>query len=164
MSSSTIQSQKAVYQQPKLIIAALCWGVLLSASLEITNLEQTFRQSICGPWGCGPPLAALMSWHTFWLIFLAFPFGLLANSYRHMRAFTRGCRLAILAGLLTLVGIGIHEYLTWYQTASDWARPYYVKRYLFVVINLWYVPIVQVILYGIIGDVLSMTMRPRQNR
>ncbi len=46
------------------------WGVSLSGVLRIHFLEDRWGHAICGAWGCGPPLSALVSYHGFWLLFI----------------------------------------------------------------------------------------------
>jgi hypothetical protein len=46
------------------------WGVSLFGILRVHFIEGQWDHALCGAWGCGPPLAALISYHGFWLLFL----------------------------------------------------------------------------------------------
>ena len=46
------------------------WGVSLFGVLRIRFLEDRWDHALCGVWGCGPPLSALVSYHGFWLLFI----------------------------------------------------------------------------------------------
>ena len=46
------------------------WGVSLFGVLRIHFLEDRWGHALCGAWGCGPPLSALVGYHGFWLLFI----------------------------------------------------------------------------------------------
>lgn len=52
------------------LIWVVAWGVSLFGVLRIHLLEARLGHAICGPWGCGPPLAGLISYHGFCLLFV----------------------------------------------------------------------------------------------
>ena len=47
------------------------WSGLLFGSLSVANLPGDWGHGICGPWGCGPPMQALVACHFAWLVVLA---------------------------------------------------------------------------------------------
>ena len=49
------------------------WGVSLLGVLQIQHLPLDAGHSVCGPWGCGPPLPPLIAYHGFWIVLLSLP-------------------------------------------------------------------------------------------
>jgi|GEM_PF-1155245 len=65
------------------IVALILWGAALYGVLQIYRLSGVLPagmtgHTICGPWGCGPPIEALVSYHGFWFVLLL-PIGWLAG-------------------------------------------------------------------------------------
>src|SRR6202034_2817596 len=74
---STILKQDEIfmYRTTIWLLASCAWGVCLKWALLLQYLPaSTFGQhTVCGPWGCGPPLPVLLACHTFWMVLLAPP-------------------------------------------------------------------------------------------
>jgi hypothetical protein len=102
---------------------------------------------LCGPWttaGCGPPLAALIVVHGFWLTMTA---GLTVLAISTCSPVTlRGVGLSLIAaGICGMVGLAIWEM----ATMIDAVRPYAVERYFFLMATLVDVPIIPATLAGL---------------
>jgi len=54
-------------------IGLVVWVAAIYGSLQIHYLEGNFDHAICGPWGCGPPVMALVGCHVFWFLLVAPP-------------------------------------------------------------------------------------------
>ena len=52
------------------VIATVAWGAGIYGVLLLADTETPFSCAMCGPWGCFPPLEALVAWHTGWLMVL----------------------------------------------------------------------------------------------
>ena len=66
------------------------WGLTLAGTLSIASLPGDWGNSICGAWGCGPPLQALVACHASWVVVLI-PAGM---SIRHFFVFSTQRRIA----------------------------------------------------------------------
>lgn len=131
-----------------LVTRIALWGAALAAVLRMSGISLPADHGICGPWGCGPPVGALIACHGFWVILLLPPMVLLSH---HVSAQTRH-RLGLLltlAGIAALSVIGVWEWHHWYAVASAWQRKYLLQRYLFSVATLVDVPVIQVTMVGL---------------
>ena len=54
----------------KLVLGLIGWGLAGYAVLSLGQLPGEFGHSLCGPWGCLPPLQALAAMHLFWALAL----------------------------------------------------------------------------------------------
>lgn len=104
--------------------------------------------SICGPWGCGPPVLALIGWHGFWVVVVAPPV-LALIYYVGDRPLWRMGIAASGAGLLALIAIAVYQAVTWLPLVGEGAATYFVRRCLFVAVTLTDVPIIPVTLAGL---------------
>jgi len=117
------------------------------ASLQLLHVPGDFSHAVCGPWGCGPPLQALVACHSFWGVALLLPAGVFhANaSADRMRWVGRMLTLVSLAGL---VGVAAWQVIDWWPAVSDWQRSYLPQRILFVLATTVEVPLLQGLLFG----------------
>ncbi len=145
----------------RIIPLLLAWGLALFAALQLGNVPVDWGH-VCGPWGCGPPVKALVAWHGFWGILLALPV-LLAIAYWPGRRLQRVGLVLTAAGLLGLAGIAVWQTVDWLPRVSDSYQRYFAARYLFVVATLVDVPIVQLTLAGI-ACWCTGTLRARSKR
>ncbi len=132
----------------KTVVGMLVWAALLYGVVQIGIASEHGGHahggiSVCGPWGCGPPVAALVGWHGFWLLLVAPPIGLLIRTWPSPRLRTLGVAVTVV-GVLTLIGIGL-----WETVALSGHRSYLVQRFLFSVVTLTDVPVMPVTLAGI---------------
>ena len=113
------------------------WGIALFATLQLQFLPSSVLGScsVCGPWGCGPPLSVLLACHAFWMVLIAPPSLIAARRLRPQTACALGLALAS-AAILGLIVVGVWEDATWWPQASEWGRRYVVHRYLFAVVTL----------------------------
>lgn len=141
----------------------LVWGAGMYGVLQLGNVESLNVHGICGPWGCGPPVSALISWHGFWLLLVAPVVGLTLRgcSQTWLR---RGGLAVTSVGLLTLAGMAIWQAVTWLPQVPDGQPTYFVQRYLFTVITLVDVPIMPFTLAGLAMLVGSKLRRSECSR
>ncbi len=133
--------------------ALAAWCGAAFAALRLQDLPYDFGHGICGPWGCGPPLQALVACHGFWLVNLA---ALLWVSHRWLPVDwqRRVANLCLLIAATGLLGVAAHQALHWWPHATQGSRPYVVQRFLFSVASLVDVPLVPLALFGIAGRLL----------
>lgn len=132
------------------VVSFLVWGVALYEVLQFGQGAEHagHTHGICGPWGCGPPIAALVGWHGFWLVLAAPLVGALIRSWSVRRL--RAVGLLLLAcGIIALVGIAIWEAMTWLPRIAAGQPAYFVQRWLFSVVTLTDVPLIPIALAGI---------------
>lgn len=134
----------------RMSLGLMAWGGCLAGALAFANWPGDLGHGICGPWGCGPPLQALIACHAAWLVALAPPAGLLVGS-RNVSVTTR-MRVGIAMTLLpmaVLTCLFAHQLLVWWPQVSQWQRPYFWQRYGFTIATTIDVPVVQVLLIGL---------------
>ncbi len=116
------------------MFVCLGWGAALWGVLQIANLPGDWGH-ICGPWGCGPPIKALVTWHAFWAILLVLP-ALAAIGHLPALWLRRAGLAGILSGLMGLIGIAVRQTVHWLPSVSQSDQQYLVARYLFAVATL----------------------------
>lgn len=124
------------------------WAAVLYGTLRLGNVGGDWGHSICGPWGCGPPVQVLAACHGFWLVFLALPitwfvWHLPANALR------RTGKLLAAIGLLCLIAIVCWETAVWLPQATSFQKQYAVQRYLFAVATLVDLPATEIFMFGV---------------
>ncbi len=122
------------------------WAVALFGSLQVHRWEDLLGHAICGPWGCGPPLSALIGYHGYWFLLLLLPAWLL----KHQLAADTSRRIG--AGLFLVATIGIALLLAvdgWQAWQRESLRPYLVQRMLFRLATFVDFPLVQLGLIGL---------------
>lgn len=142
------------------------WGLTLAGTLSVARWPGNWGHSVCGVWGCGPPLQTLVACHVSWVVVLAPPALYLLSRASQREAFARALSLTSIVVLIlavTLVAIAAaHEYLTWYATASDFQKIYFCRRVGFVLITTVEVPLLEVAgLATIVLTWLHLRCRPK---
>lgn len=127
------------------------WGLALWGALALRDLPGDWGHALCGPWGCGPPLQALLSIHAAWAVLLWAPAFVLPRIYASRSAGMRriGAILAA-AGVGGLVAIAIRESLFAGSSASESAANYLLQRILFVIATSIDAPVVQATIAGFV--------------
>jgi hypothetical protein len=131
-------------------LAAAGWAASLFGVLALQYLPDRFfgEHSVCGPWGCGAPLPALLACHGFWLVLFA-PATIFAARRLGPRAVWRvGAAFVALAGV-GLVSVGVWQALTWWSAVDKSLHQFAGQRYLFVLATLVDVPVLETLLAGV---------------
>lgn len=139
----------------------IVWGLVLTGTLSIAQWPGDWGHSVCGAWGCGPPLQALVACHSSWLVILL-PMTVIAVQRVSERTLQLSAVIVLSFALVVLLGVAIHEYLTWYERASAWQRPFFWRRVGFVILTTVEVPMLQTLALSLL--VLSATTRRHQFR
>ncbi|MEM9701540.1 MAG: hypothetical protein AAF907_03750, partial [Planctomycetota bacterium] len=124
------------------------WGAACYGVVQVAEREGAFGDaSICGPWGCGPPLPAVIAMHGFWLIVAAGVVRLAALFLpaRWLRHVGRALTVIGLLGAIGLAGWGVSEW--WAEVATD-RRQYAGRRLLFELAAHTDLPVLQATLAG----------------
>jgi hypothetical protein len=144
----------------KVVMGLVAWAAGLFGVLQLglVTVHGAHAHGICGPWGCGPPLSALIAWHSFWLLLVAAPTGLLIRFWPADRLRLLGMVLT-LAAVLSLLGVGVWEAATWLPKVPDGQPTYFVQRYLFSVVTLVDLPVIPVGLAGLAAWIAAYTRK-----
>lgn len=128
---------------------SVLWFAGLEGVLQLQNLPPAAfsGHDVCGPWGCGPPLPVLMACHGFWLTLIG-PAAILAVLYLPGKWVWRLGIAMNAAGLCGVAGLAVWEAAVWLPQASALQRQYLGHRYLFALVTLVDVPIIQVLVIG----------------
>lgn len=126
------------------------WAASLAAALSIAQWPGDWGHGICGPWGCGPPLQALVACHLAWFVIVVPPS---VAAHRSARVTPRtlrniGVALCIVAALY-IGAVVIDERMTWWPMASEWQQDYFWHRCGFVLVTTTDLPVVQVLVGGV---------------
>ncbi len=120
------------------------WSAALYGGLCLNELD--LGHSVCGPWGCGPPSAALLAMHTFWLLTLVPAAFVAVRISPGMEWRMIGLGLLTTA-VVAIVMIGVADY---FMFQKDYLSPVYVwQRFLYRLATLSDVPVVQLALAGL---------------
>jgi len=132
----------------KLTTLLLAWAAALWGVLQIASLPGDWGHWICGPWGCGPPVQALVACHGFWTVLIApvVGFSIYVGNSRHRRWWGR---LFFLSGMLGIAAIIVYQVGIWLPEATPYQRPYLVQRCLFILATTVDVPLVPMTLAGL---------------
>jgi hypothetical protein len=132
------------------LLKAGAWAAALFGVLSLQYLPDRFfgEHSVCGPWGCGAPLPALLACHGFWLVLFAPATVYAARQLKPQTVWWLGAGLVSVAGV-GLAGIAVWQAATWWQNVDPSLHRYAVERYLFVLATLVDVPVLETLVGGV---------------
>jgi len=119
------------------------WLLALLGILQVHQFDGLFGHAICGPWGCGPPVSALVGYHGFWFLLLVPLAILLKSSVRSESLRNLGL------GLLLLSGLGVVSLLLLDGLNNSAAERYLLQWCAFRIATFVDVPLVQLGLVGV---------------
>lgn len=127
---------------------AAAWGSALYSVLQIHRFSNLSRHTICGPWGCGPPLESLIACHGFWVVFLALPTAV-ACMRLSPPVLKRAGFAVLLLGLLGIAGIVSWQLVYWLPEVSRTQREHLLERLVFSTATLVELPAFELLLAGL---------------
>jgi hypothetical protein len=142
----------------RIIAGIVVWGVIFLATLSIGQVQADWGHGICGPWGCGPPLQALIACHLSWLVVLL-PLAALIQTTERFTRFVGS--MLITFGLIGIVGIIAYELFTWWPSATELHRRYLWQRLGFSIVTLIDLPVIESIITGCFLYVQAASQRIR---
>ncbi len=135
------------------LVAAIVWLALAFVALSVGAVPYDVGESICGVWGCFPPLPALAAMHLLWCVVLGACVHA-AHRWRPRILFPLGILLASAGGITAavLLGTDLHRWLNQVHESnhSDWLR-----RVGYTLATATDVPIVQSLLASLACLVIS---------
>lgn len=134
----------------RIAIGLIIWGACLVGALSIWAWPGDLGHGICGPWGCGPPLQALIACHLAWFVALVPPAMLLTSS-RHTsgRLLTVSGLVLVMLSATGFLAVLAHQSLVWWPQATQWQQPYFWQRYGFTIVTTIDFPLAQVVVIGV---------------
>jgi hypothetical protein len=131
-------------------VVTLIWlGGALSLLRVGTREGYAESDALCGPWGCLPPTAALVSMHGFWLMVLLLLSGLSIGLLEPKRL-GQVARILISAGILGLVAFVCWSIFSWQQIYGDMSARTFARRFLHLLVTNTDWPVVQCVLAGMV--------------
>jgi hypothetical protein len=125
------------------------WSAILVATLSIAQWPYDWGHAICGPWGCGPPMQALVSCHLSWFVVLVPAVILLQRSGQFSNQSLRRLGTTLcLASITVLISIVAFERLTWWPMIGESHRAYFWHRCGFEIATMVDVPTLQLFATG----------------
>jgi hypothetical protein len=133
----------------KLVLGGIGWGLAAFGALALGSLPGDFGHSLCGPWGCFPPIQALAAMHLFWVVVLLplIGWGLAKGQSHQLR---RAGGLLFFGAVLAIVAVAGRDLLAWLPSVPPEFQVYWARRALYTLVTLSDVPLVQVLLAGAI--------------
>ena len=126
------------------------WAASVAVILHVEPLLAKISgdgHSICGAWGCGPPLSSLIVWHGFvasvaipTAVLLAKRYPLLALKYGRLVA----SLIALFAATFVVANTGM-----WWRNASEFARGFLMQRVLFCTVAFTDAPVIPLVVAGV---------------
>jgi hypothetical protein len=137
------------------------WLAALYGFLSLHRISDDWGHDICGPWGCGPPLQALIGWHGFCLVAATLPVTFAVTRWPKRRQWWTGLTLTSigLIGVLAIFGV---QSVTAYQAVSHGQPAYLIQRWLFSLATFTSVPLVPMMLAGIVLMISAKKRTPAE--
>lgn len=147
------------------IVVLAAWAGAPWGALSIARVPGDWGHAVCGPWGCAPPLQALVGCHLAWLVLLA-PVAVVGPRIGRLpwlpgRAVGAAFVFVAVAGAFA---VWRHERATWLAAASEPQREYFWQRCALAIAAWVDAPLVQLLLVGVLLIVracVKQAPRPR---
>jgi hypothetical protein len=123
------------------------WGLLTYAVLGLRNIRMGMDESLCGVWGCLPPLEALIAYHGFCLMLAVPPVWLLFQNCSPDKLACAGKALIVLAFTAVAIITG-YETITWLRLVPSGYRQFFLQRIMYVMAVHPEIPVIPVLLSG----------------
>lgn len=132
----------------KNLTAVVGWAVALLLALQVATLPGDWEHSVCGPWGCGPPVQALVGWHLAWLVLLL---PMAWSARRLPRRVRNACGLSVMGLAVTgVLLIAWREWVEWLPQVSESLQQYYPHRVGFVLVTWVELPLLELFPAGLL--------------
>jgi hypothetical protein len=146
------------------VTAVLAWGGAAYGVLWLGGQpgdlgHALFGDRLCGPWGCLPPLQALVALHAVWVLLLA-PLAVWVGRYWPANRTRAAGALLALLGAAGVAALTVVEARTWLPTVSSADRLYLPHRVAYRLALLTDLPLVQVTVVGVALIVAARFRRP----
>ncbi len=140
------------------LLAAAGWLAAAVAALAVAAVPYEIGESMCGVWGCFPPVPALVAMHLFWCVALAAGVHTVSG-WRPGLLRPLGVVLILAAVAATALVVG--NDLTRWLELPDQYRHYWPRRFGYVLATTTDIPLVQSLVTGV--ACLTLARRPLKN-
>jgi hypothetical protein len=148
----------------RFVISLFGWAAALGLSLSLSNWTSDWSHGVCGPWGCGPPIPALLACHLSWFILLL-PIAVQGARWLPPKRVSLLGWIAMAGSTISIAAMATYERMTWYAQASELNRPYFWNRVGFTMITQVDLPVLQVFTVGFVFVVASQRfLRPSDSK
>jgi len=125
------------------------WTAAIAACLSIRSWPGNWGHWLCGPWGCGPPLQALVACHSAWLVLLLLPAVVLSRYQWPSPAALRKLGTFLICVAIAVLGLIVaRQRLDWWNAAQGPQQEYFWQRCGFIVATTVDMPVVQMLIAG----------------
>ncbi len=135
----------------RVLIEVLIWFGCIQVILVVSQRQLPASSILCGPWGCGPSLFAVATYHLLWVALFSWPV-LLLRRHLSLKKFRTFQRLSLLAALFIIGGIMLQTLIVWLPQASPEIRGYWPQRIGFDLVTNVDLPIVGLLLWAFFPD------------
>jgi hypothetical protein len=143
----------------QVLVGSILWVVAAGGALFVADIPGEFGESLCGVWGCFPPVQALAAMHLFWFVALT-PVVWAIVRFRPQNLCWVGGLLIVLALGVGLVVLG-RDLSVWLEWASEEYQALWPKRALYTLVTLSDVPLIQGLSAGLACVALGMSRGPK---
>jgi hypothetical protein len=133
----------------KIVLGSVVWGLFAYGTLCLGQLPGDFGESLCGVWGCLPPLQALAAMHLLWLLLLA-PLIVLGTAQLGPRFLRFAGMLLVSGSVLAIAVVAGLDLLDWFSRTAPEFHVYWPRRTLYTLLTLSDVPFFQLLIAGAI--------------
>ncbi len=124
------------------------WGAALYGMLQIHLVSGWSSHTICGRWGCGPPVEALFSYHGFWFVLLI-PVAVISRRVLSPAQAIRWGMVLAIASVMGIVVLVVVDAVKWFSIANSGdAYRYLFRRCLFRLATIVDFPLIQLAVLG----------------
>ena len=140
------------------LLAAAGWLAAAVAALAVAAIPYDIGESMCGVWGCFPPVPALVAMHLFWCVVLAAG----VHAVRGWRpGLLRPLGLVLILAAVAATALVVGTDLTRWLELPDRYRHHWPRRVGYILATKTDVPLVQSLAAGVACLILSR--RPLKN-
>ena len=133
-----------------IFVAALAsWALAAFGALMIVEIPGEFGESLCGVWGCLPPMQALVAMHLFWLVLLVPPAALVGLRLPRLAAIRLGVLMVLVGTAAAAAVVGL-DVARWLSAMEPELHGYAGRRALYSLATHTDAPMVQAVVAGVI--------------
>jgi hypothetical protein len=141
------------------LLAAAGWLAAAVGSLLVAAIPYEGGESVCGVWGCFPPLQAVAAMHLFWCVVLS------AAVWSVREWLPRLCLplgVVLFIGAATTTGVVLgNDLYRWLNSMPEEYRIYWPRRVAYTLATLTDVPLTQSLLAGLVCIGIGRPFRKR---
>ena len=135
----------------ELTVLPIIWGAVPLAVLSVHDSNALNQHTVCGVWGCGPPLNALVAVHVGWIAALWPPLFYLPWRLKTTDETNKWLAIALItAGIAGIAGIVLWQWFVWLPRASEFAAEHIWQRCAFSVATAGDWPLAQLLAGGLV--------------